>query len=59
MAPESLDAAAEAVKEQVEALVVKFHSIDPEAAATTADGEGDNGTVEDAFPRAAGGGNQG
>ena len=48
-----------ASKEQVEALVVKFHCIDPEAAATAAGGEGDNGTIEDAFPKATVGGKQG
>ena len=57
--PESRVAAAEAVKGQVEALVVKFCCIDPEALAAAAGGEGDSGIIEDALSKAATGSEQG
>ena len=57
--PKSRVAADEAMKEHVEALVVKFRCIDPEALATTASGEGDGDTVEDTLPKATGGSEQG
>ena len=59
VAPESRVAAAEAEKEQVEPLVVKFHCIDPEALAAAASGKGNSGTVEDTLPKAPGGNKQG
>ncbi|XP_020180527.1 uncharacterized protein [Aegilops tauschii subsp. strangulata] len=59
VAPESHDAAAEAVEKQVRDLLEKFLYIDPAAATTGAGSEDGGGVVDDELPAAGDVGNRG